>query len=217
VCPWRAQHCRELRQRTSAQDTTGLAGLQRVGLRGRDTSEWHWFADDAQEGVGIEGVDTARQASLGHRAVHADEAGQSRECVEQRGDVAVSDQQCACGRAMPILEKIEGRFEDMCITRDGRELLRFDTVFKGVEGIKEAQVVQERVDLFRILVVPAPGFGEHDVLKLRANMRIHVGDTVVEVEPVDAIERTRAGKFRAVVCRIPAAEKQAIRTQAAKQ
>ncbi|HEY1558649.1 MAG TPA: hypothetical protein VGF94_27690 [Kofleriaceae bacterium] len=129
------------------------------------------------------------------------------------GDAArwALDQSCACRRAMPILEAIEGRFEDMCITRDGRELLRFDTVFKGVAGIKEAQVIQERADLFRILVVPATGFGERDVATLRDNMTLHVGGAGVEIVPVQAIERTSAGKFRAVVCRLSAAEKQALR------
>ena len=105
MCPRRAQHRRELRQRAAAQDATGLAGLQRVRLRRRDTSERHRLADDAQEGVGIEGADAARKASLGHRAVDADEAGQSRECVEQRGDVAVADQQCARGTDLGPVEE----------------------------------------------------------------------------------------------------------------
>lgn len=128
------------------------------------------------------------------------------------GDAArwAVDQSCACGRAMPILEAIEGRFEDMCITPDGRHLLRFDTVFKGVATIKEAQVIQERIDTFRILVVPAPGFGERDIAQLRANMRLHVGDVVTEIEQVDAIERTASGKFRAVICRLSGADKAAL-------
>ena len=81
------------------------------------------------------------------------------------GDVArwATDQTCPCKRSMPILEAIEGRFEDICVTPDGREMLRFDTVFKGVETIREAQVVQETLDLFRIYVVPTEQFGEHDV------------------------------------------------------
>jgi phenylacetate-CoA ligase len=108
---------------------------------------------------------------------------------------------------MPILESIEGRVEDICITPDGRQMLRFDTVFKGVEAISEAQVIQEQADLFVICLVPAAGFTGHDIQKIRENMRQHVGDVRVDVRLVDQVERTNSGKFRAVICRLSQAEK----------
>ena len=113
------------------------------------------------------------------------------------GDVArwAVEQNCPCGRAMPILECVEGRVEDVCYTAEGRQVLRFDTVFKGVAAIREAQVVQERPDLFVIRVVPAEPFGESDVKRLRDNMALHVGDVTTEVVCVPSIERSGAGKF----------------------
>ena len=129
------------------------------------------------------------------------------------GDVArlAVDQNCACWRQMPILESIEGRFEDLCYTADGREMLRFDTVFKGIESIREAQVVQESIERFTINVVPASGFGEADIEKLRKNMRSHAGDVRVEVKTVDRLTRSLSGKFRAVVCNLPKEEKRRLR------
>jgi len=120
------------------------------------------------------------------------------------GDVArwASDQNCPCSRAMPIIESIEGRFEDICLTPDGREMLRFDTVFKGVENICEAQVVQETLDLFTIYVVPADGFGDHDIERIHTNMRLHVGSVRTEVKSVGAIPRTASGKLKAVTCKL---------------
>jgi phenylacetate-CoA ligase len=125
------------------------------------------------------------------------------------GDVArwAIDQSCPCGRSMPILEAIEGRLEDVCYTQEGRQIVRFDTVFKGVEHIREAQVVQEASDRFAILVVPDGGFGAPDADLLRKNMRLHVGDIGIDVRPVDTIERTASGKFRAVVCKLTNDEK----------
>jgi phenylacetate-CoA ligase len=121
------------------------------------------------------------------------------------GDVArwAVDQSCACGRQMPILEAIEGRVEDICITPDGRRLLRFDTVFKGVENIREAQVIQEDLSLFVIRVVPAENFSAKDIQALTHNMTRHVGTVKTEVQTVAAIPRTRSGKFRAVICNLP--------------
>jgi phenylacetate-CoA ligase len=114
---------------------------------------------------------------------------------------------------MPILEAIEGRFEDICITRDGRQVLRFDTVFKGVENIKQAQVIQTAIDRFEILVEPAPSFGEHDISLLQTNMRQHVGDVMTIVTPADELSRSASGKFRAVVCRLTEEEKRAALSQ----
>lgn len=128
------------------------------------------------------------------------------------GDVArwAIDQACPCGREMPVLESCEGRFEDICVTADGGQVLRFDTVFKGVSAIREAQVVQEAARLFTIRVVPGDGFSEADVHTLTANMRLHVGDCDVRIVRVPLIERTEAGKFRAVICRLSPREKQAL-------
>jgi phenylacetate-CoA ligase len=125
------------------------------------------------------------------------------------GDVArwAANQTCECKRQMPILEAIEGRFEDICYTPDGRQMLRFDTVFKGVHNICEAQVIQERPNLFLLKVVPTDGFNEEDAQRLLNNMRLHVGDVRTHVETVSSIARSSSGKFRAVVCKLSPEEK----------
>lgn len=121
------------------------------------------------------------------------------------GDVArwAEDQNCACGREMPILEAIDGRVEDICFTADGRQTLRFDTVFKGIDNIHEAQVIQEQLDQFIIRLVPGMGFSDLDAQHLTENMHLHVGEVQVKIELVDQIPRTTAGKFRAVICNLP--------------
>ncbi len=120
------------------------------------------------------------------------------------GDAArwAVDQSCPCERQMPILESIEGRIEDMCLTPDGRQILRFDTAFKGVATIMEAQVIQEKLDRFVILVVPAEDYSESDGERIRQNMQLHVGDVKTEVHLVSNIERTSSGKFKAVVSKL---------------
>ena len=96
---------------------------------------------------------------------------------------------------MPILEGIEGRFEDICYTSDGREMLRFDTVFKGVNHIREGQVVQDKLNSFTINIVPGDGFGPPDIERLQSNMRLHAGNVETVINPVDSIARTASGKF----------------------
>ena len=129
------------------------------------------------------------------------------------GDAArwAIDQRCPCGREMPILESIEGRFEDICYTPDGREMFCFDSVFKGVKHLREAQVVQEDIDLFSIYVVHDHGFDANDIEKLKNNMRAHIGGAKTRVESVSAIPRSASGKFRAVICKLSQEKKDTLR------
>ena len=125
------------------------------------------------------------------------------------GDAAAwaHDQHCDCGRQMPIVEAIEGRMDDLLYTSDGRQVGRVDHIFKGIRNLKEAQVVQQRLDRIQIYVVPAAGYSEEDSRTIRDNMRLHLGDVDVRVEAVEAIARTPAGKFRAVLCQLSAEER----------
>jgi phenylacetate-CoA ligase len=111
---------------------------------------------------------------------------------------------CACGRPLPLIRSIEGRIEDMCYTSDGRAVLRFDTVFKGIETIREAQVEQRAIGDFVIRVVPTPEFSSKDRELLLHNMRSHVGEATTAVELVERIPRTSAGKFRPVISSVRA-------------
>lgn len=120
------------------------------------------------------------------------------------------EQDCFCGRKMPIIEAIEGRVEDLCYTQDGRQMLRFDTVFKGLPSIGEAQVVQESLTRFTVYVVPAVGFTQQDINAIQRNMCLHVGKVQIDVKCVDVIQRSASGKFRAVVCKLSQEEKNRI-------
>lgn len=122
----------------------------------------------------------------------------------ETGDRAsFSLQKCACGRAMPVIEQIDGRKDDVIITPDGRRVGRLDPVFKADMPIREAQIIQEALDLIRVKVVPTDGFGNADVEDIVHRVQQRLGKEVkVMVEPVQEIPRTRAGKFRMVISRV---------------
>jgi phenylacetate-CoA ligase len=110
---------------------------------------------------------------------------------------------CACGSELPLLERIEGRVDAVLITRDGRRIGRLDPVFKGAHGIAQAQIVQDDYTVFRIRIVPGPEYTTADGQAVAASLAERVGEADIRVELVDGIERTRAGKFPAVVCNLP--------------
>lgn len=107
---------------------------------------------------------------------------------------------CPCGRTLPVVERIEGRVDDVLLTPDGRRVGRLDPVFKADLPIVEAQIVQERLDLVRLRVVPATGFDDATADDLRRRLAERLGDAVsIEVERVDRLERGAGGKLRAVI------------------
>ena len=109
--------------------------------------------------------------------------------------------QCPCGRSFPLVKSIEGRMDDYVKTPDGKMIGRLDHIYKGLHNIAEAQIVQERLDEVRILVVPFGGFSKSEESRLLSNARSRLGQNItIKVECVPSIPRTRNGKFRGVVC-----------------
>jgi phenylacetate-CoA ligase len=119
---------------------------------------------------------------------------------------APSYERCACGRSFPLIEEIVGRVDDSIRLPGGRSIGRLDHLFKGVEGILEAQIRQDRLDVLTILVVPSGTFNDRTRETLESNARYRLGDAItVEIRLVDAIPRTQNGKFKGVICNVSAA------------
>ena len=110
---------------------------------------------------------------------------------------------CACGRSLPVLRAIEGRVDDVVVTRDGRHIGRLDPVFKADLPIVEAQIIQEDWDVLRVLYVPTAAYTDADGMALVGRIHDRVGnDMGVVLEAVEAVPRTANGKFRAVISHV---------------
>jgi phenylacetate-CoA ligase len=108
---------------------------------------------------------------------------------------------CGCGRGLPELGEIEGRLNDLIVTRDGRRVFWINPVFYGLP-VREAQVIQETLASLHVRVVPANGFDTSHATSIVSRLRDRVGETMeVRVEALNAIPR-EGGKFRAVISRV---------------
>jgi phenylacetate-CoA ligase len=113
---------------------------------------------------------------------------------------ALSDEPARCGRGMPVLKEVIGRIEDTIYGLDGRRMVRFHGIFVGQPHVREGQIIQEARDLIRVRVVPKSGYNEADTADIVHRVQQRLTDRMrVEVDLVEQIERTKAGKFRAVV------------------
>ena len=119
---------------------------------------------------------------------------------------------CTCGRTLPLLSRIEGRSDDVLYTADGRAIGRLDPVFKSDFPIREAQIIQESLELIRLRYVPAPGCADRHLSAMADQIRARMPGVRVMAEAVDSIPRSANNKFRAVICRLPAHQRGVDRT-----
>lgn len=98
------------------------------------------------------------------------------------------------------LKQIEGRIDDYILTPDGRKIGRIDHIFKGLHGIREAQVVQEDLYNCTVRVVPVSSPKDINQSAIVRNLKARTGQGVeVKVKLVPEIPKGQNGKFRSVI------------------
>ena len=95
-----------------------------------------------------------------------------------------------------------GRDSDILVSPEGVRLTGIDHFQREVANLRRIQVIQESATEVRVLVLGAPGFSEKDSAQLLANIGKKLpGSMRVDVECVEALERTSAGKTPFVIHR----------------
>lgn len=117
------------------------------------------------------------------------------------GDSAVLGiARCACGRAGPTLERIEGRLDDVIVTPEGRLVGRLDPIFKAVASLHETRIVQDAEDHVRVEMVVAGEFPRAMEQELEGQLRARLGQRMrIDLVRVPSIDRTASGKLRTTV------------------
>jgi phenylacetate-CoA ligase len=124
-----------------------------------------------------------------------------RYAVGDRLRPASATNRCQCGRLLPLIGAIEGRTRDLLITRDGRHVYSINPVFYGL-AICEGQIIQETLDLIRVLFVPSPEFTPDMGQTMIDRLRTRLGEVEVILEPLAEVPRESNGKFRSVICKV---------------
>jgi phenylacetate-CoA ligase len=110
------------------------------------------------------------------------------------------DQFCKCGRTGRIIERIEGRDEDVIITPEGKKIGRLTFIFMSFNNVIESQIIQNSLTEIVIKVVPENVFTEIDKKLLVKKMQEYIGDSIqINIELVNSIDRLPNGKLKHVV------------------
>ena len=117
------------------------------------------------------------------------------------GDWAMSaGGECSCGRAFPMVARVEGRSDDVIVTPEGRLIGRLDPIFKNVTSLLETRIIQDARDHVCVEVVASAGFTLVEEAALLEELALRLGSSMrVEVVRKTTLDRTRGGKLRSVV------------------
>jgi len=118
------------------------------------------------------------------------------------GCLPIWNASCHCGRALPTMDPVQGRSNDLILTADGRELYILDSLYNGLP-ILEAQLIQKSLDSFEIKAVPGQDYRRAYVEEeIQGRLKAYLGDVSLEFSEVNTIERNLNGKFKPFVSRI---------------
>lgn len=124
------------------------------------------------------------------------------------GDVGIlDDEECECGRRLPMLKEIQGRTTDFIVAADGTVMhgLALIYIVRDLAGVRQFRIEQESLDLTRVLLVTDDGFAEESVAAIERGFKARLGQAVrIMVERVAEIPPEKSGKHRYVKSKIAA-------------
>jgi phenylacetate-CoA ligase len=132
------------------------------------------------------------------------------------GDIAVQeDRQCACGRGLPLLREIQGRSNDFVMAANGTLMqgAALTYLIRDLPGIEAFKIVQESLQLTRVLLVVTASFDRGNSSSIVANFRRRLGESVtVQLDFVDQIAPEKSGKYRYIISHVADATRTGART-----
>ena len=124
-------------------------------------------------------------------------------------DLAVpANSKCVCGRNYPLLKKVEGRLQELVVTKDKRLItltaLIFAQHFEAFSKVKEMQLVQEKEGMLTVRIVKSAEYLDSDQHEILFKMQKAVGSGLdINFEYVEFIPRTQSGKYMFLIQKLP--------------
>ena len=112
---------------------------------------------------------------------------------------------CGCGRGSRLLKEVIGRSVDVLSTPEGKSVHGWFFLFifwEHCKGIREYQVIQEKIDKIVIKIVQEDNFDEKQIEIIRDIIKRKSSGWNVEFRFVDEIKRTKAGKYKFVISKL---------------
>ena len=111
---------------------------------------------------------------------------------------ALSSEECKCGMGLPLMEKLDGREDDMFVTLDGRLVHGhvFNHVSRGLDAIKKFQLVQLSPSHAELKIIPSPNADPKRIEQFIAEVGDLLPGAQIDAMQVEDIPAGPSGKFR---------------------
>jgi phenylacetate-CoA ligase len=123
------------------------------------------------------------------------------------GDIgSLTSRRCMCGRALPLLENIEGRTTDFIVGPGGTILHALSVIYiiRELEGVAQFRIIQTDTTSFHVQIVRTDAYKQDNDGRIREGLRRRLQAPVdVSIEYLNALSPEPSGKFRHVVSRVP--------------
>jgi phenylacetate-CoA ligase len=112
-----------------------------------------------------------------------------------------------CGRNYPLLQRIEGRLQELVVTKNGR-LITMTTIASihsdVFDKVKQFQFYQDTIGEVVFNIVKKPKYRDEDTKRIRRALATRLGDDVkLIINFVDNIPLTKSGKHRYLIQKLP--------------
>ncbi len=119
------------------------------------------------------------------------------------GDVgSLTSRKCVCGRALPLLDKIQGRTTDFIVAPDGAILHALSVIYiiREIEGVEQFRIRQKTLTNFHLQLVRNGRFLPESEIRIREQLQRRLRARLeVEIEYLPSLPPERSGKFRQVI------------------
>jgi len=117
------------------------------------------------------------------------------------GDLGIaSNEQCKCGRGLPLIQELRGRSHDVLITPSGKIIVGnfFGIIFREYQDIiSQFQVVQKAIDNLLVKVILKPNADVTKLEEIRVAIQKFVGhDVNIKIKVVKEIKPSKSGKLQ---------------------
>lgn len=112
---------------------------------------------------------------------------------------------CACGRGLPLMERVAGRVADFLVRVDGTKVAGISLIENSLTkfaGIDQMQIVQEELRRITLRIVPAATFASAAQPHLQQYFESTFPGARVAIELTTSIPRERNGKYRFSICQV---------------
>jgi len=117
----------------------------------------------------------------------------------------LTNDECSCGNSFPLMKLTCGRKSDTIQLPSGRKVSAGRVYFdlNLIPGIRQFQVIQEKIDQLVVKIVKNSKFTEENYNEIMQIFRQRLGNLELDVLFVDNIQRDKSGKFKPFITRIP--------------